>query len=67
MKNILTLAFFFTFSIIIFNSCNQRITETKIIKETGYELNISSSQKALLILFPCFSCNIAIQKQRRSF
>ncbi len=67
MKNILTLAFFFTFSIIIFNSCNQRITETKIIKETGYELNISSNQKALLILFPCFSCNIDHTKAEAKF
>lgn len=48
-------------------SCNSRISETKIVKESDYELAIAPNEKALLILFPCFSCDIEHTKQEAIF
>ena len=43
--------------------CNSRITETKIVKDSDYALAIVPNEKALLILFPCFPCDIEHTKQ----
>ncbi|WP_413532399.1 hypothetical protein [Empedobacter brevis] len=48
-------------------SCNSFTNETKIIKEIDYELTIAPNQKALLILFPCFSCDKEHTKQDAEF
>ncbi|MDM1297806.1 hypothetical protein HXZ94_04735 [Empedobacter falsenii] len=48
-------------------SCNSRVSETKVIDENDYELTIASNQKALLILFPCFPCDIEHTKQEAKF
>ncbi|MFC4476280.1 hypothetical protein [Flavobacterium chungangensis] len=38
-----------------------------MIKEKYYELNIAPKQKAVLILFPCFPCNIENTKKEARF
>ncbi|PBI83927.1 hypothetical protein BSF41_43600 [Flavobacterium sp. ACN2] len=38
-----------------------------LIKEKLYELNIAPKQKAVLILFPCFPCNIENTKNEAQF
>jgi hypothetical protein len=38
-----------------------------LIKEKHYELNIAPKQKAVLILFPCFPCNIENTKNEAQF
>lgn len=59
----------FTFCVVflLVMSCNSRISETKIVKESDYELAIAPNEKALLILFPCFSCDIEHTKQEAKF
>jgi hypothetical protein len=39
----------------------------RVIKEKHYELNIASKQKAVLILFLCFPCNIENTKNEAQF
>jgi hypothetical protein len=41
--------------------------EIKSSKEKLYELSIAPKQKAVLILFPCFSCNIENSKKEAKF
>lgn len=48
-------------------NCKQEINETKVLVEPDYELKIAPNQKALLILFPCFPCNIDHTKQEAKF
>lgn len=40
---------------------------TEIIKKKQHELNIAAKQKAVLILFPCFPCNIENTKNEAKF
>lgn len=63
---IMKLLFVFLFAYVAF-SCKQSVIETKVSKELDYELKIVSNQKALLILFPCFPCDIEHTKQEAKF
>lgn len=53
------------FSFLFFINCNAKVI--KVIKESPYELRIAQNQKAVLILFPCFSCNIENTKNEARF
>ena len=61
-KNILIILI----SIFLVN-CKAKNNETKIIKGENYELKIASEQKAILILFPCFPCDIENTKSEAKF
>jgi thioredoxin-related protein len=61
-KNILIILI----SIFLVN-CKAKNDETKIIKGENYELKIASEQKAILILFPCYPCDIENTKTEAKF
>jgi hypothetical protein len=48
-------------------NCKAKNDEIKIIKGENYELKIASEQKAILILFPCFPCDIENTKTEAKF
>lgn len=47
--------------------CKTKKTEIKIVKGKNYELKIATDQKAVLILFPCFPCNVENTKTEAKF
>lgn len=47
--------------------CKTKKTEIKIVKDKNYELKIATDQKAVLILFPCFPCDIENTKIEAKF
>ena len=47
--------------------CKSPVQQKKTIKGDNYELTISPSQKAVLVLFPCFPCDIENTKAEASF
>ncbi|TDE46753.1 hypothetical protein E0I26_01330 [Flavobacterium rhamnosiphilum] len=47
--------------------CKTKSREIKIVKGGNYELKISNDQKAVLILFPCFPCDIENTKTEAKF
>lgn len=59
----------FTFCVLflLIMGCKQNVDEAKVIKELDYELTIAPNQKALLILFPCFPCDIEHTKDEAKF
>ncbi len=58
---------FFIFSAILFITCSPKKEPIKVITGTNYELKIASPQKAVLVLFPCFPCDIANTKAEAGF
>lgn len=48
-------------------NCKAKNDEIKIIKGENYELKIANEQKAILILFPCFPCDIENTKTEAKF
>jgi len=49
---------FLLFISFILMNCTSKNNEIKIIKNSDYELKIAPNQQAILVLFPCFSCDI---------
>lgn len=47
--------------------CKTKNKEIKIVKDKTYELKISTDQKAVLILFPCYPCDIENTKTEAKF
>ena len=47
--------------------CKTKNQEIKIIKDKNYELKIATEQKAVLILFPCYPCDIENTKTEAKF
>jgi hypothetical protein len=58
---------FYLFVVLLFFSCKTKKQETALIKGTHYELIKSSNQKAVLILFPCYPCDIENTKKEAFF
>lgn len=56
----------FIFSLFLVN-CNTKNAKIKVVKGENYELKISNDQKAILILFPCFPCDIENTKTEAKF
>lgn len=54
------------FSLLLVN-CNTKNEKIKVVKGENYELKISNDQKAVLILFPCFPCDIENTKTEAKF
>lgn len=52
---------------VFFLSCTAKKAESSIAKGKHYELNKSADQKAVLVLFPCFPCNIEHTKTEAGF
>lgn len=52
---------------VVFFNCSTKNNERKIIKNNDYELVISPNQKAVLVLFPCFPCDINHTKTEAKF
>jgi hypothetical protein len=48
-------------------NCKTKKSEIKVLKNKNYELKISNNQKAILILFPCFPCDIENTKTEAKF
>ena len=63
IKRITTLIVFSLFLV----NCNTKNEKMKVAKEENYELKISNDQKAILILFPCFPCDIENTKTEAKF
>lgn len=47
--------------------CKTNHKEIKIVKDKNYELKIATDQKAVLILFPCYPCDIENTKTEAEF
>lgn len=54
------------FSLLLVN-CKTKNEKIKVVKGENYELKISNDQKAILILFPCFPCDIENTKTEAKF
>lgn len=52
---------------LIFLSCTVKKAESQFIKGDHYELKKSENQKAVLVLFPCFPCDIEHTKTEAGF
>ncbi len=52
---------------VFFAYCKKENKEIKIVKDKNYELKIAINQKAILILFPCFPCDIENTKTEAKF
>lgn len=52
---------------VFFVCCKSTNDEIKIIKDKNYELKIATKQKAVLILFPCYPCDIENTKTEAKF
>ncbi|CAH0168273.1 hypothetical protein [Chryseobacterium sp. Bi04] len=52
---------------VIFLSCTAKKVEGQFIKGDHYELKKSENQKAVLVLFPCFPCDIEHTKMEAGF
>ena len=48
-------------------NCKTKNDKIKVVKGENYELKISNDQKAVLILFPCFPCDIENTKSEAKF
>ncbi|MGH1516412.1 hypothetical protein [Chryseobacterium sp. JK1] len=48
-------------------SCTANRSEPNVVKRKHYELNRSADQKAVLVLFPCFPCDIENTKKEAGF
>lgn len=58
---------FLTVLPVFFLSCTAKKAESQLVKGEHYELKKSDNQKAVLVLFPCFSCNIEHTKTEAGF
>ncbi len=53
--------------LIIFVACQSQSQQAKLITTKDYELTIAPNQKAVLILLPCYPCDIANTKSEALF
>jgi hypothetical protein len=53
--------------ILLLNSCESKKREMKTMTNKDYELKITSSQKAVLVLFPCYPCDKENTKSEAKF
>jgi hypothetical protein len=53
--------------LIILVACKPNLAQTKLIVTKDYELTIAPNQKALLIVLPCYPCDIANTKTEATF
>lgn len=62
-------SFLFVIPVFIFVACAYNCTHrtTTVIKGKNYELQITDPQKAVLVLFPCFPCDIANTRTEAKF
>jgi len=70
MKNYtkrLVILFVLLFNLIFITSCSNPKKGIKTIKDKNYELKIAEQQKAVLILYPCFPCDLENTKSEASF
>lgn len=51
----------------VFSSCTPSAQKVKTIKKEKYELKIAPNQKAILIVFPCYPCDIEHTKHEAKF
>ncbi len=51
----------------VLSGCAVKNTAGKVVKEEYYELHTAAKQKAVLVLFPCFPCNIEHTKAEAGF
>ncbi|WP_300492102.1 hypothetical protein [Flavobacterium sp.] len=58
---------FVIFTVILFGACTPKNEPVKVITGKDYELKIASPQKAVLVLFPCYPCDIANTKAEAGF
>lgn len=58
---------FLLFFLFFLNACQSKKNEVKIIVNKDYELKITSSQKAVLVLFPCYPCDKENTKSEAKF
>jgi len=58
---------FLLFFLLFLNACQSKKNEVKIITNKDYELKITSSQKAVLVLFPCYPCDKENTKSEAKF
>jgi len=63
IQNIFSLVFIS--ALLVF--CKNENNEIKVVKNKNYELKISNDQKAVLILFPCFPCDVENTKTEAKF
>jgi len=57
----------FLLTAILFVACTPKKEPVKVITGKEYELKIASPQKAVLVLFPCYPCDIANTKTEAKF
>ncbi|THF53318.1 hypothetical protein E6C50_03705 [Flavobacterium supellecticarium] len=58
---------FIIFTLILFGACTPKKAPVQVITGKDYELKIASPQKAVLVLFPCYPCDIANTKAEAKF
>jgi len=69
-KNMLKYTFFACLAIVItvlFYSCTPSAQKIRTIQKEKYELKIAPHQKAVLIVFPCYPCDIEHTKHEAKF
>lgn len=58
---------FIIFTLILSGACTPKKAPVQVITGKDYELKIASPQKAVLVLFPCYPCDIANTKAEAKF
>ncbi|UUC44074.1 alpha/beta hydrolase fold domain-containing protein [Flavobacterium cerinum] len=58
---------FLVFTVLFLIACKSPERSVKIVKGDNYELKITDPQKAVLVLFPCYPCDIANTKTEAKF
>lgn len=54
-------------TLLILNACQNKKVTVKTISNKNFELKITSNQKSVLILFPCYPCDIENTKTEAKF
>lgn len=55
------------FTVLLLVACKEAKRSVKIVKGDNYELKITDPQKAVLVLFPCYPCDIENTKTEAKF
>jgi hypothetical protein len=58
---------FVIFTVILFGACTPKKEPVQVFTGNDYELKIASPQKAVLVLFPCYPCDIDNTKTEAKF
>ena len=59
--------FFILFALLFLNACKSQNSNIKTISNKDFELKITSNQNAVLVLFPCYPCDIENTKAEAKF